>query len=62
MPMDKYDKGMKGGYGTSHPEKTTSPGAKLGGTPDGSYSGAGANVKESRAISGVAPKRKAKRK
>ena len=56
MHKDDYGKDMKG-YGTSHPEKTSSPGVKLGmDYPEGSYSGAGANVKESRAVSGVAPK------
>ena len=57
-----YDKGIKGGYSTSHPEKTTSPGVKLGMKyPEGSFKGAGANVKESRAVSGVAPKGGGKR-
>ena len=59
MPKEMYsDKGMKGGYPTSHPEKTTSPGMKTGGyAPEGSFKGAGANVVESRAVSGMAPKR-----
>ena len=53
-----YTAGMSAGFPTSHPEKTTSPGVAKGGyAPEGSFSGAGANVKESRAISGVARKR-----